>query len=352
MPERCRISFAKSVFFSHPVYPTVFLIELMRSRFLKPLTVIAIAASLLGLTSCRSTIPTIAVIPPTSGTLLWETMHGGAASEARNHHLHLYWNAPTEEGDTQKQIGFLELALDRHYAGIVVVPDETFAFRTPVQRAIESSVPVVVINNELGLPSERYLSYVLNDEAEGGQLAARRVAAILHGNGSIAILGSNPHLQSLHKRELSLERTLAIEFPQIHITVRKLGDMSVPHEQQAAEQLFDAAHPVDAIIALTATSMRGAYYARIETTRSKLIPIVGFDQERLPAIKAGQIDSIVIQNTFEIGRIALSNIAAQRQGKPVAERVYVKPVLLTQSNFDSPELKHITRYPMFPWSDQ
>jgi ribose transport system substrate-binding protein len=319
---------------------------------LQTLRMFAIASILLGMTSCHAPIPTIAVIPPVTGTLLWETMHGGAAAEARKHHLHLYWNAPPEEGDTQKQIGFLERALNRHYAGIVLVPDETFAFRTPVQHAIDNSVPVVVINNELGLPSERYLSYVLNDEVEGGRLAARRVAAILHGKGSIAILGTNPHLQSLHKRELSLERTLATEFPQIHIAVRKLGDRSLPHEQQTAEQLFDAAHPVDAIIALTTTSMRGAYYAQIETQRSRSIPIIGFDQERLPAIKAGEIDSIVIQNTFEIGRIALSNIAAEKAGDPVAERVYVKPILLTRANLDSPQLKRITLYPMFPWSEQ
>jgi ribose transport system substrate-binding protein len=279
-------------------------------------------------------------------------MHGGAAVEARRNHLHLYWNAPTQESDTQKQIGFLELALRRKYGGIVIVPDETFAFRTPIQQAIAKSVPVVVVDNELGIQPERYLSYVLNDEVAGGQLAARRVAQIVGGKGSIAILGANPHLQSLNTRELSLVHTLAVESPGIHIAVREIGDLSVPHEQQTAERLFHSDHPVDAIIALSASSMRGAYYACLESDRPKRIRIIGFDQERLPAVKAGEIDSVVIQNTYELGKIAIDHITAQIQGRPVSERVYVKPILLTQENFDSIDLRRITRFPMFPWNEQ
>src|SRR5437868_8783159 len=102
---------------------------------MKPNKTSALAGALLAvvaLSSCRTSSRTVAVIPPTCGTLLWETMHGGVAIEAVRNQFHLYWNAPVQEGDTQKQIGFLELALQRHYAGIVIVPDETFAFRTPV----------------------------------------------------------------------------------------------------------------------------------------------------------------------------------------------------------------------------
>jgi ribose transport system substrate-binding protein len=304
------------------------------------------------LTSCKRSPESIAVIPPTCGTLIWETMHGGVAVEAVQDHLHLYWNAPVQEGDTQRQIHFLELALKRNYAGIVIVPDETFAFRTPVQKAVEDSVPVVVVDNELGIHSDRYLSYVLNDEAAGGRMAAERIIHILHGQGSVAILGADPQIQSINAREISLERTLAAEAPQIHIAVRELGDLSVPHEQQAAERLFHADHPVDAIVTLSATSMRGAYYARIASENPKRIPIVGFDQERLAAIKAGDIDSVVIQNTYAIGQTAIQHIASQLQGRSVPEKVYVEPILLTSANYDDHDLRPITRFPMFPWSEQ
>src|SRR5437879_4435816 len=97
--------------------------------------------------SCGPNLPTIAVIPRTCGTLLWEPMHAGAVTAARATTTHVYWNAPPQDNDVEKQISFLQLALDRHYRGVVVAPDETLPFRTPIQRVLDQKVPVVIVDD-------------------------------------------------------------------------------------------------------------------------------------------------------------------------------------------------------------
>ena len=312
-----------------------------------------IAAVTLLAEGCRSGPPTIAVIPRTCGTRLWEPFHAAAAIVARRNGIHIYWNAPTQENDVEKQIGFLRLAVERRYQGVIVAPDESLVFRTPVQQLLGRHIPVVIVDDNLALPRNPDLSYVLNDEITGGQLAAQRVAAVLHGNGSIALLGIDPKLESITMREENFEKALKRNAPGIKIAVREFGDdLSVPHEQQIAEDVLTSSRGIDAIVALSASATRGAYYAKLGLGRPSDAVLIGFDQDLLPPIRSGEIDSVVTQNAPEIGRLAMENILARLKRVSVPQVVAVPPVLLTRENLDSPSTRPMWQNGQFPWSEQ
>jgi len=299
---------------------------------------------------CKQTPPTVAVIPRTSGTALWEPEHAGAAAAARSIGLSLYWNAPMREDDTQTQISLIEKSVDRGMAGIIVSPIETLPMRTPIRRVLAQGVPVVVIDTELGIPSGPKLSYVLNDEQAGGRIAARRIGLILRGKGNIAIVGIQPELKSNTVRERSFETTLSSEFPGIHVVARRLGLTSVPQEQHNAEELLVGSASLDAIVALSLASTRGAYYALAEFGKVSAIKVVGFDQDLIPPIRDGGIDSVVVQNTFELGRIAMELMDGEIRGTTGSAEVHVQPVLMTRDNVDSSEIRRILNLSW--WSPQ
>jgi len=305
--------------------------------------------ALAGAVGCRRARPIVAVIPRTCGTALWEPEHAGAAAVARNRGFDLYWNAPMRDDDIQTQISLIEKSLDRGYTGIIVAPIETLPMRTPIRRVLARGVPAVVVDTELGIPPGPQLSYVMNDEQSGGRMAARRIGAILDGHGDIAIMGINPPLMSNTLRERSFEDTLAREFPAVHVTVRKFGLSSVPQEQQVAEQLLSSGEKIDAIVALSLASTRGAYYALVEFDREKIVKLVGFDQDLIPPIRTGGIDSVVVQNTFAMGRIAMNLIDGEIHGRGGSE-VLVQPVLMTRENLDSPEVRQILNLSWWPTS--
>ena len=85
---------------------------------------------------CREQPSTVAVIPRTTGTLLWEPMHMGVAEVARASGQHVYWNAPADEGDTEKQLSFIGPSLAKRYRGLIFAPDETLASRGLVLQAV------------------------------------------------------------------------------------------------------------------------------------------------------------------------------------------------------------------------
>jgi ribose transport system substrate-binding protein len=301
-------------------------------------------------TACERTPPTVAVIPRTCGTALWEPEHAGAASVAREAGLNLYWNAPMRDDDIRTQISLIEKSVERGMAGVIVSPIQTLPLRTPIRRVLAKGIPVVVIDTELGIPAGPKLSYVLNDEETGGRIAARRIGSILHGAGNIAIVGIQPELKSNTIRERSFESILGREFPGIHVVARRLGLSSVPQEQNSAEELLAGTTSLDAIVALSLAATRGTYYALAEFSKAGVIKLVGFDQDLIPPIRDGGIDSVVVQNTYEIGRAAMRKMDRQMHGLSDSADVKIQPVLMTRENVDSAEIRQIEN--MLWWTSQ
>jgi ribose transport system substrate-binding protein len=313
--------------------------SLPRSRSKPAKTLLASLSFLVFLAACSRTSNTIAVIPRACGTALWEPEHAGATHVARRKGLNVYWNASPREDDVAGQIDFLQKVVARGYAGIIITPDQTLPLRTPIRRIVSGGLPIVVVGTNLGIDPSPKLSYVLNDDTAGGQMAARRVGKILNGQGAIAILGINPQLTGITVRERSFEQTLKLEYPNIRVVVRKLGYYSVPQEQQVAEDILNRGEAIDAIVALSHTSTRGAFYALVEFDKTQAIKLVGFDQDLMPPIRTGGIDSVVMQRTYDMGRIAMELMDGLVHGRTVPGMSVVPPILMTRENIDSPEIR-------------
>jgi len=293
------------------------------------------------LCGCRNSIPTIAVIPRTCGTILWEAEHTGVVHAAKSHGWSIYWNAPMREDDNRAQIEIMNNAIKRGVSGVILAPVEALPLRTSVYRAIEHGIPMVIVGTDLGLPPGPHLSYVLNDEQLGGKLAAREIGSLLRGRGDIAILGIHNQLTSTSEREHSLEATLRAEFPNVHVVFRSFSFTTASQEQQSAERLLSSDAHIQAIAALSENSTRGAFYALHEFNLATRIHLVGFDQNLLLPLRTGGIDAVLMQNTNRMGREAIQLIDKEIRGNTPPGTIIVPPLLVTRENINSPEVNEI-----------
>jgi ribose transport system substrate-binding protein len=283
----------------------------------------------------------VAVIPRTSGTMLWEPEHGGAEAAGRRNNLWIYWNAPTREDDTAAQIALVERITHGDYQGLVLAPDQALALMTPVRRAVAHGLCTVIVGSPLSIPASDGLSYIINDDEEGGRMAARRVALLLHGKGSVGIIGINPNISGIMIRARSFESYLAENYPEIQIAQKRMGSFNVPHEQQVAEEMLRSNENLDVIVALTWPSVRGAI-STIESEPGKLsTKVIGFDPDALP-FEAESLDSVIVQNTREMGYQAVGLIAARLRGQPMPPLVKLEPVLVTRENVNSKQVGNLT----------
>jgi ribose transport system substrate-binding protein len=283
---------------------------------------------------------TIAVIPRTSGTGLWEPEHGGAESAAFQTGVRIYWNAPTREDDVEGQIALVEQVIARGYQGLVLAPDQALALITPVRRALSRGVPTVIVGSPLPIPAGGKLSYILNDEETGGRIAGQRVAELLHGRGAVAVLGLNPDVSGIMTRARSLEVFLAKNYPDIRV-VKKMGSFNFLHEQQVAEETLKSSPAVDAIVGLTWASARGAVQTIEASPRYHSTKVIGFDPDGDFQFDSGILDSAIVQDTRAMGQRAVDQIYREHHGQPMPSLTLLEPTLVNRNNAGTPEIRRL-----------
>lgn len=270
---------------------------------------------------------------------LWEPEHRGADTAATKLGAHIYWNAPTREDDFEGQIALIDQAVAKHYRGLVISPDQTLALITPVRRALARGIPTVIVSSPLPIPVEEKLFYVLNDDEAGGRVAAQRIGELLHGRGSVAILGINPDIAGIMTRARSLEVYLGQTYPNIRITKRK-GSFNVLHEQQMAEEVLKSDPKVDAIVGLMWASTRGALSAIRTNSRGQAVKVVGFDPDGLPLpFDIKNLDWVIVQDTQAMGERAVELVLASTKGDSAPHSIKFQPTVVTRENFDTPEIR-------------
>jgi ribose transport system substrate-binding protein len=294
------------------------------------------AACLLVVAGCRKESLRVAVIPQTTGVTLWEAEHAGAEFEAAATGVRVYWNAPTSEDDIQQQGALIERIIDEKYPAMILAPDQTIALMSPVRRALAKGIRTVVVASPLTLPAGRNLSYIVNDDEASGRMAAMRVGQILHGRGRIAVLGvtaeSLSSLAVLHVFETTLEQ----HYPEIVIAERRFGTHNGTEEQQIADEVLSTDHRLDAIFTLSSSASDGTFAALESRGMGRRVKLVGFEQsaELANLVRLGKMDSLIAENTYEMGYRAMQLLALPPSSTP--QNIKLEPTLLTIENIDSP----------------
>jgi len=199
----------------------------------------------------------------------------------------------------------------------------------------------VILGSPLPMKPGGKLIYVLNDDGLAGQMAADRVGKLLHGKGTVAVLGIDPDIAGVLDRERSFEKALAARYPGIRIAAKRMGSFNVPYEQQIAEEVL-ADHPdLGVILAVTTDATRGAYSALTEMHLAGKVKLIGCDQDLLTPLTNGEMDSIIAEDTYEMGYRAADLLARARRGQPVPALTRVSPKLITKDNLSSPEMRRI-----------
>ena len=293
-------------------------------------------------TACNpSRIPVIAVIPRTTALMLWEAAHAGAEAAAQKAGFHIYWNAPTSEDDVERQIAMVQRSVDRGAQAVVLAPDQALALMVPVRNLIANGIPIVVISSPLAIPPGGKLSYILNDEQETGRIAADRIGLILQGRGTVAVLGIDPDITGIVNRTREFETDLAARYPGIRIVDERTGGFNIAQAQEVTEDVLAKNPHLDSILALNSSATRGAYLALRARGELRKIKLVACEQELIPPLVTGEIDSIIVENTYEMGFRAVQLIAAQRRGEAVSSQTELSPKLVTRENLNTPEVQKL-----------
>jgi ribose transport system substrate-binding protein len=284
---------------------------------------------------------TIAFIPQTTGIDIWESAHEAAISEGEKFGLSIYWNAPAQEDDAQKQVALVRDVIQRPLRGLILAPDHYLALLSVLRSAAQRHLPVAVINTQIPLDPNPGLSFFVNNEREMGQELVERLSFVLGDHGEVAIIGMASNSDHLYRRLQSIQESLSTNHPLIHLVAIKNGTANITEDQKIVFELAHKHPDIDAFIALDGSSLRAAWAERRIGNLSNRVRLVGCDGQRdvMRGIRLGEIDSTVVENTREMAREAVRFIAQRGTGSTQGTTHEIGPVLITRANIDSPSIQ-------------
>ena len=294
----------------------------------------------LSLFSCHSTRKkVIGVVPKATSHLFWVSVEAGAMAAGRDLGVEVEWNGPTTEIDFSRQIEIVDSMIARHVDGLALAAQDRTALDASLDRAAREGIPVTVFDS--GVDSTNYMTFVATNNYAAGEMAARKLAELIHGKGSIAMVLHVPGSFSTMERERGFDEAMAKQFPQIHTVAKQYGMSDRSKAMAAAENILTAHPDLDGIFASTEPSSVGTALALKSRGLAGKIKFVAFDASEgmIEDLKGGTIDSLVAQDPFRIGYEAVETLVDKLHGKTPPKRIDLSARVITKADLDKPDIQ-------------
>ncbi|HKJ67385.1 MAG TPA: substrate-binding domain-containing protein [bacterium] len=320
---------------------------------------------LLGLFSCggqhrQSGKLTLAVIPKGTTLLFWQSVHAGAIKAAREMDVNINWIGPEREDARQQQIGIVDNQTINQVDGIVLAPLDAMALRRPVEAAVGSGIPVVIIDSQLANSEEIITSFVATNNREGGRIAGRHLGKMLDGKGRVAVLRYSEGSSSTTNREEGFLEAIG-EFDGIEVVSdEQYAGATKAQAQQASENLLirfqdEAGHlTVDGIFCPNEGTTYGMLMALRRQRLTGEVTFVGFDASDalVEGLRRNDIDGLVVQNPFRMGYLGVQTLVRHLRGDEVPRRIDTGVTFITRDNLEQPEIQQLIKPDIEKWLSQ
>jgi len=295
----------------------------------------------------------IAVIPKGTTHEFWKSIHAGAVKAqreltAQGVAVEIIWKGPLKEDDREQQIQVVENFVGRRVSGIVLAPLDSRALVAPVETAVRGKIPVVIIDS--GLAAKSITSFVSTDNREGGRIAARELARMLGGTGSVIMLRLQVGSNSTEEREEGFLEVMRKDFPGIKLlSTDQHGGVTRDTAKRAAENLLNRfGRQIQGVYTCNESTTAGMLMALRDAGLAGKVKFVGFDSgETLNAgLHAGDIQGLVVQHPMNMGYLGVKTVVAALRGEKVPARIDTGVGFVTKENFNDPALAEIVRPPL------
>jgi ribose transport system substrate-binding protein len=294
------------------------------------------------LSSChRDRRKRIAVIPKSTQSIYWISVHEGADQAAKEFNVEVLWNGAPAETDIARQIQIVESMVAQRVDGIAIAAAQKQALVSSVERAIATGIPVTVFDS--GLDIDDYTAYVATDNAEAGRLGARTLADLLQGKGVVAMVSHAPGSASTMDRENGFREVITRDYPGIRIVGEQFGMSDPSKSRAAAENLLTAHSEINGIFASSEPSTLGAALAISSRGLNDKVTLVGFDASDalINDLRGGAIKALIVQDPHKMGYEAVRTVVQKLRGETPQKRLDLAAVAVRKQDLDKPEIRKL-----------
>jgi ribose transport system substrate-binding protein len=236
--------------------------------------------------------------------------------------------------DKAKQIAGVQDLVARGVQGILISPIDAVGVNAAYDAAKAANIPIVSVAR--GSTSPNQTLHVAMDEAQIGRDIAEWTAKAIGGDGKVAMLLGPSGVPTFRNLGDGYAQVMA-KYPKIQIVFRADGPLTRERGVKQAEDALVANPDLKAIYAANDDVALGAMQAVLAVDRSGKTIVTGMNgvPPALRAVKDGKLAMTVELNPVLWGRLGVDVLASYLKGEKVEPRVFIKHVIIDQTNIDA-----------------
>ncbi len=248
----------------------------------------------------------------------------------------LGWDVATVSAneDKLKQINGVQDLIARGVKGILISPIDAVGVNAAYDAAAAAKIPIVSVARGSASPNQTI--HVAMDEKQIGRDIAEWTAKKLGGKGKVALLMGPSGAPTFRNLGDGYSEVMA-KHPGIEIVSRADGPLTRERGVKQGEDVLDAHPDLAAIYAANDDVALGAMQAVNTSNRKGKTLVTGMNgvPPALRAVKEENLAMTVELNPTEWGRLGVDVLASFLKGDKVDPRVFIKHVIIDNSNIDA-----------------
>ena len=262
----------------------------------------------------------------------WIIINAGANDAAADAGAELIEVGPSNENDITTQIPVIEDLINREVEALAIAPTDSAGVVPTVEVANEAGIPVVAVDT--AIEGGEIASFVATNNLLAANQQAELVGEAIGGEGSVVYVAGSQAQQTGRDRQNGFVDKMAEVYPDVEVIVVSTEWDATAGQNGVTDQLN--ANPD---IAAIAHAWDGATMASLAAVESAGIDpfIAGFDgaPNAIAAMQRGEVDLIVAQSLYQIGRDGIEAAIAAACGDAVEARINTGEAVLTADTVDA-----------------
>jgi ribose transport system substrate-binding protein len=281
----------------------------------------------------------LTLIQGVKGDQFYITMQCGAQEAARAAGATLDVAAP-DEFDASLQTPVVNAVVAKKPDAILVAPTDTKAMIPPLTQAKAAGIKLIFVDTTTENGAELAESEIASDNEEGGREAARALAELTGGKGSVFVVNVKPGISTTDARAKGFEEEIK-KTPGLKYIGQEYSN-DKPEIAAAKTTAALAAHPdLVGVFGTNLFSAEGAATGLRSAGAAEKVKVVGFDAgpKQVEDLEQGIVQALIAQKPADIGKAGVEQALAALKGEPVQKKIGTGFVVVTKENMNDPDVK-------------
>ena len=281
----------------------------------------------------------LTLIQGVKGDQFYVTMECGAREAAQAAGATLEVAAP-DEFDAALQTPVVNAVVAKKPDAILVAPTDTQAMIPPLTQAKAAGIKLVFVDTTTENGAELAESEIASDNEEGGREAARTLAELTGGKGSVLVINVKPGISTTDARAKGFEEEIK-KTPGLKYIGQEYSN-DKPETAAAKTTAALAAHPdLVGILGTNLFSAEGAATGLRSAGATEKVKIVGFDAgpKQVEDLEQGIVQALIAQKPADIGKAGVEQAIAALKGEPTQKKIGTGFVVVTKENMNNPDVE-------------